>query len=150
MFFATAVLVTVLASWDFEAPDMKDARDFNQSGTMQVPFDAGGGDCTSLTITKVHAFFYLRGSTRGRDRNPVAAQWSGLAITVRKNSDDYRSAATVTIEAGENDWVHNSTLSLPVLSAKQWRELPAETTFVFEQKVVELPKYWKRVTVRCP
>ncbi len=136
-----------VVTWDYEAPDLSD-KELNESGKRSLPLELK--ECgEAIGKVALHAFEYVRGSTRGADGMSARADSAGVAVTFSRVTPARTLGVKVVVEAGDGDWEANESFVVPPLTPKQWSELPAEATWVFERDGIALPRFWKRVVVTC-
>jgi hypothetical protein len=138
-------------TWTFEAPEMGDEAEFNETGEIQVPIRYEPKECeATVAVVNIHTFQYIKGSTRGRDRMPSTSS-SGAVVRLAKRQDtiSHPLQVTVRVEGGRGDVSGDQSFALPLLSSSQWRDMDASTSWVFPGEVNMLPKFLNRVVVSC-
>jgi len=139
----------VPVTWAFEAPDMPDASEFNESGTVLVPIEYDPAECRSqISVVDIHVYQYITGSTRRRDHMPSCIS-SGTMVSITKDIAGAAPRVTVRLEAGNDDWTSEQDFDIPQLSPAQWNDLATTTSWGFSGRMKALPRFAKRVVVSC-
>jgi hypothetical protein len=147
---AAPASASVPVTWAFEAPDMRDVAEFNESGEVTVPIRYEPKECeATAAVVSIHTFQYIKGSTRGRDKMPSTIS-SGAVVSLSKRADSaYPLQVAVRVEGAGSDWSGDQSFALPLFSPGQWHNLADSTSWVFPGQVDMLPKFLSRVVVSC-
>lgn len=139
----------VPVTWAFEAPDMPDVSEFNESGSVPVPIEYDPAECRSrISVVDIHVYQYITGSTRLRDHMPSCIS-AGTVVSITKVNADAAPRVSVRLEAGDGEWTSEQDFRIPFLSAAQWNDLATITAWGFPGRPKALPRFAKRVVVSC-
>jgi hypothetical protein len=149
--FAAAAQKTIVVTWNYEAPDMSDDREFNESGTRTVPLQMDKTCKEFDGSLRLHAFQYIAANPNGQKARPLVEPVAGVTIGVTRVSDERIPRLCVAIESGRGTdtccgW---DRFTIPRLSSSEWSSMPRDASWVFQKEGVALPKLWSRVFVKC-
>jgi len=148
---AVAAQRTIVVTWNYEAPDSSDDREFNESGTRTIPLQMDKTCKEFDGSLRLHGFQYIAANPNGPKARPVVEPVAGVAISVAPGSDDRIPRLCVAIESGRGTdtccgW---DRFTIPRMSSAQWSSMGRDTFWVFEKEGMTLPKLWSRVVVNC-